>query len=139
MPPYENQSLHDMHALLQQFDTLNAGHAPEHLEMFEGLKKAVTNGYNAAANSEFAMHQLNRATDEEVILYEYSKKEKKEDALNLLLTSIEIRANYDELLKNMLKSPTFKSIIMNQWYSTRPITEQIQRDVFKNMKLEKQK
>ena len=33
MPTYENQSLHDMHALLQQFDTLKAGHAPEHLEM----------------------------------------------------------------------------------------------------------
>jgi hypothetical protein len=33
MPPYENQSLHDMHALLQQFDTLKAGHAPEHLEV----------------------------------------------------------------------------------------------------------
>ncbi len=37
MPPYQNDSLHDMHALMQQLDTLNAGHAPEHLEMFEGL------------------------------------------------------------------------------------------------------
>jgi hypothetical protein len=87
MPPYQNQSLNEMHALLQQFDTLNAGHAPEHLEMFEGLKKAVTNGYNAAANSEFAMHQSNRATDEEVILYEFSQNAKKEDALNLMLMS----------------------------------------------------
>jgi len=137
MPPYENQSLHDMHALLQQFDTLNAAHAPEHLEMFEGLKKAVTNGYSAAANSEFAMHQLNRATDEEVILYEFSQNAKKEDALNLMLMSDEIRANSDELLKGMLKSDKFKSIIMNQWYSNRPITEQIQREVFKNMKLAK--
>ena len=32
MPPYENRSLHDMHALMQQLDTLNAAHAPEHLE-----------------------------------------------------------------------------------------------------------
>jgi len=37
MPPYQNDSLHDMHALMQQLDTLNAAHAPEHLEMFEGL------------------------------------------------------------------------------------------------------
>ncbi len=33
MPPYQNESLHDMHALMQQFDTLNAGHAPYHLGM----------------------------------------------------------------------------------------------------------
>ena len=139
MPPYQNQSLNEMHALLQQFDTLNAGHAPEHLEMFEGLKKAVTNRYNAAANSEFAMHQLNRATDEEVILYEFSQNANKEDALNKMLMSNEIRANSDELLKGMLKSDQFKSIIMNQWYSNRPITEQIQREVFKNMKLANKK
>lgn len=39
MPPYENESLHDMHALMQQLDTLNAAHAPEHLEMFGMSKK----------------------------------------------------------------------------------------------------
>ena len=39
MPPYENESLHDMHALMQQLDTLNAAHAPEHLEMFSTKKK----------------------------------------------------------------------------------------------------
>ena len=32
MPPYENRNLRDMHALMQQLDTLNAAHAPEHLE-----------------------------------------------------------------------------------------------------------
>jgi hypothetical protein len=119
---------------------LNAGHAPDHLEMknpFSGVTKAVTDTYNAAANSEFTMHQLNRATDEEVILYEFSQKTNKEDALNLMLMSNEIRANSDEFLKHLLKSPKIKSIIMNQWYSNRPITEQIQRDVFKNMKLTK--
>ena len=57
MPPYENQSLHDMHALLQQFDTLNAAHAPEHLEWpsmpdlgitktLTGAKKAAEDTYN---------------------------------------------------------------------------------------------
>ena len=136
MPPYQNESLHDMHALIQQLDTLNSAHAPDHLEMmnpFSAVSKAVTDGYNAAANSDFAMHQLNRATDAEVILYEYSQKEKKEDALNLLLMSSEIRAKFDELLKDIVKSPTFKPIIMQEWYSTRPITEQIQRDVYKAM------
>jgi hypothetical protein len=39
MPPYENESLHDMHALMQQLDTLNAAHSPEHLEMFGRGKK----------------------------------------------------------------------------------------------------
>ncbi len=41
MPPYQNDSLHDMHALMQQLDTLNAAHAPEHLEMFEGVINAL--------------------------------------------------------------------------------------------------
>jgi hypothetical protein len=31
MPPYENESLHDMHALMQQLDTLNAGNTLDHL------------------------------------------------------------------------------------------------------------
>jgi hypothetical protein len=31
MPPYQNESLHDMHALMQQLDTLNAAHLPEYL------------------------------------------------------------------------------------------------------------
>jgi hypothetical protein len=47
--------------------------------------------------------------------------------------SSEIRAKFDELLKDMVKSPTFKPIIMQQWYSTRPITEQIQRQVYKEL------
>jgi hypothetical protein len=56
MPPYQNESLHDMHALMQQLDTLNAAHAPEHLEAGEwpkmpsipdvGFTKAVTKEYN---------------------------------------------------------------------------------------------
>ncbi len=43
MPPYQNESLHDMHALMQQLDTLNAGHAPEYLEM-PWSKKPPDNG-----------------------------------------------------------------------------------------------
>jgi hypothetical protein len=31
MPPYQNESLHDMHALMQQLDDLNAAHALDHL------------------------------------------------------------------------------------------------------------
>jgi len=31
MPSRENQDLHDMHALLQQMETLNSMHAPDHL------------------------------------------------------------------------------------------------------------
>jgi hypothetical protein len=30
MPPYQNESLHDMHALMQQLDTLNVKHDTEH-------------------------------------------------------------------------------------------------------------
>ena len=39
MPPYQNDSLHDMHALMQQLDTLNAAHAPDHLEMFNPFNR----------------------------------------------------------------------------------------------------
>ena len=114
MPPYQNESLHDMHALLQQLDTLNAMHSPDHLEMFEGLTKTVNN--IKKSGNDMVLSATNRATEEEVIVYEYSQKEKKEDILNLLLTSNAARSQYDELLKNMVKSPTWKKIIMNDWY-----------------------
>jgi hypothetical protein len=49
MPPYENQSLHEMHALLQQFDTLNAAHGPEYCEgRLQDAGKAVIAGAKAA-------------------------------------------------------------------------------------------
>ena len=58
MPPYQNESLHDMHALMQQLDTLNAGHAPEHLEWPSmpsmpdvGFTKAVKKAGKAAADT----------------------------------------------------------------------------------------
>ena len=130
MPPYRNESLHDMHGLLQQLDTLNAGHAPEHLEMFEGMTNAAKSMYKAG--NDMVLSNTNRATEEEVILYQYSKDEKKEDALNLLLMSSEIRAKFDELLKDMVKSPTFKPLIMKEWYST-GILETKQREVYAAM------
>jgi len=134
MSPYQNQSLNEMHALLQQFDTLNAGHAPEHLEMFEGLKKAVTNGYNAAANSEFAMHQLNRATDEEVILRKFSNKESVQQVIDmgLVINSAETRAELKHLMQIMLKSSTLKPIITQKLYPN-GIPETLQREIYAEM------
>ena len=130
MPPYQNESLHDMHALMQQLDTLNAGHAPEHLEMFEGMKNAAKSMYKKG--NDLVLSNTNRATEEEVILYEYSKDKQNEDNLNLLLMSGEIRAKFDELLKDMVKSPTFKTIIMNKWYP-QGIPETKQREVYAAM------
>ena len=55
MPSFKNESLKDMHALLQQLDALNAAHAPEHLEwvpdlgITDALKsagKTVSDAYN---------------------------------------------------------------------------------------------
>ena len=58
MPPYQNESLHDMHALMQQLDTLNAGHAPEHLEWPSmpsvpdfGITKKIKETAKAAADT----------------------------------------------------------------------------------------
>ena len=130
MPPYQNESLHDMHGLLQQLDTLNAGHAPEHLEMFEGMTNAAKSMYKAG--NDMVLSNTNRATEEEVILYEYSKDEKKEDKMNLMLMSGDIRAKFDELLKDMVKSPTFKPLIMKQWYPN-GIKEPLQRTVYAAM------
>jgi hypothetical protein len=130
MPPYENQSLHDMHALMQQLDTLNAAHAPEHLEMFEGMTNAAKSMYKAG--NDMVLSNTNRATEEEVILYEYSKHDKKEDKLNLLLMSSEIQAKFDELLKDMVKSSTFKPLIMKNWYP-KGIPETKQREVYAAM------
>ncbi len=63
MPPYQNESLHDMHALMQQLDTLNAGHAPEHLEMFEGMRDAVKNNKYAKKIADAAAAVSKKAGD----------------------------------------------------------------------------
>ena len=130
MPPYQNESLHDMHALLQQLDTLNAMHSPDHLEMFEGWTKNF-NKLKKSGN-DMVLSATNRATEEEVIVYEYSQTEKKEDMLNMLLMTTPARAQYDELLKNMVKSPTLKKIIMDEWYKS-GIDEPKQRSVYAKM------
>jgi hypothetical protein len=128
-----------MHALMQQLDTLNSAHAPDRLEMFEAFTKAGKNAYNAAANSEFTMHQLGRATDDEVILYEFSKKDHMTQIGDIgnIINSNEVRADLKHLLETMLKSSTLKPVIMQKWYANGPITEQLQRQVFKDMKAAK--
>jgi hypothetical protein len=45
MPPYENESLHDMHALMQQLDTLNAAHSPEYLAVGDDDKKPAKKSF----------------------------------------------------------------------------------------------
>ena len=131
MPPYQNENLHDMHGLLKQLDTLNAAHAPEHLDgMFDFVTKPANVIYKAGQDT--YTNATNRATEEEVIVYEYSKDVKKEDKMNLLLMSTEFRAKFDELLKDMVKSPTFKPLLMKEWYPD-GIKEPLQREVYAKM------
>ena len=132
MPPYENQSMHDMHGLLQQLDTLNAGHAPEHLEMFEGLKDAAKSMYKKG--NDLVLSNTNRATEEEVIVHEFSNTPdyKKKEQMELLLVSNEIRDKYTHLLEIMVKSSTLKPLIMKEWYPN-GIKEPLQRSVYAAM------
>ena len=53
MPAYENQSLRDMHGLLQELHSLNASHAPDHLEGWSimGAAKAATSAAKDLATS----------------------------------------------------------------------------------------
>jgi len=62
MPPYQNDSLHDMHALMQQLDTLNAAHAPEHQEV-KIFGKEVTLPSVSLPSNPFAK----KVTDQDVI------------------------------------------------------------------------
>ena len=62
MPPYENQSLHEMHALLQQFDTLNAAHGPEYCEgRFQDAGKAIIAKAKAAKEAAAAAAAATKA------------------------------------------------------------------------------
>ena len=145
MPPYENQSMHDMHGLLQQLDTLNAGHAPEHLEWpslpsIRDIKdqaragaKKVSDTANAASKKAQEMYN-GLASEEEVILHAFSNTpdEQKKEQMGLLLVSNEIRDKYTHLLEIMVKSPTFKPIIMQEWYPS-GIKEPLQREVYAKM------
>ena len=81
MPPYENQSMHDMHALMQQLDTLNAGHAPEHLEMWDslpdvGFDKAMKKAGKAAADT-YDKHVNGKDLDKEEQCKAYATTEPK--------------------------------------------------------------
>ncbi len=132
MPPYENRSMHDMHGLLQQLDTLNAGHAPEHLEMFEGMRDAAKSMYKKG--NDLVLSNTNRATEEEVIVHEFSNTpdDKKKKQMRLLLVSDEIKGQYNHLLEIMVKSSTLKPAIMKNWYPT-GIPETKQREVYAAM------
>ena len=132
MTPYQNESLHDMHGLLQQLDTLNAGHAPEHLEMFEGLKDAAKSMYKKG--NDLVLSNTNRATEEEVIVHEFSNTPdyKKKEQMGLLLVSNEIRDKYNHLLEIMVKSSTFKPLIMKEWHPN-GIPETLQKSVYAAM------
>ena len=142
MPPYENQSMHDMHGLLQQLDTLNAGHAPEHLEWpslpsIRDIKdqaragaKKVSDTANAASKKAQEMYN-GLASEEEVILHEFSTKDEAErkEVMGLLLVSNEIRDKYTHLLEIMVKSSTLKPAIMKNWYQN-GISETLQKKIY---------
>ena len=132
MPPYQNESLHDMHGLLQKLDTLNAVHAPEHLEMFSFLadaKNSATKAWN-----DHTLSTEKKATDEEVIVHLFLKNSDlvKKSQMQILLDSKQIQTKYDELLRDMLKSSTFKEAIMTLWYP-KGILEETRTTVYTDM------
>jgi hypothetical protein len=70
MPPYQNDSLHDMHALMQQLDTLNAAHEPEHLEMFEGLINKIKSTERGKKMMDGVTKLMGKDVDAEAVAYE---------------------------------------------------------------------
>ena len=142
MPPYQNKSSHDMHALMQQLHTLNAAHAPDRLEFtnpFAGMGKAGTDAGNAMYKK--GNDYLNsRASEEQVILHEFSKKDELKQLTDMtsLLGSNEIRAENKHLLEIMLTSAKLKPVIMQKWYPT-GISQELQKQIFQDMKLAKAK
>ena len=148
MPPYENQSMHDMHALLQQFETLNAAHAPEHLEWRLPTVKDVTDAGNAAANKvtgtiKSAKDAVNKkleqrdqsskklATDQEMIDYHLSLDvASKAEYLKLVIGRVDFPLA--DLLKMMSQSSVMKTAMLNTFY-TEAITDAKRADVYKAM------
>jgi hypothetical protein len=133
MPPYQNESLHDMHALIQQLDALNAAHAPEHLEWpslptYKDVKDAANAGakkvadtYNSAKDTvnkkmeERDQSSKKLATDQEMIDYHFSKDvPRKEDYLKLVIGSTNFPL--DDLLKMMSQSSVMKTAMLNTFY-----------------------
>jgi hypothetical protein len=146
MPPYENQSLYDMHALLQQFDTLNAAHAPEHLEMWsiQDMKDAASAGvkkvndvasaaYKKGSDTYTAANQKYNglATDQEMIDYYFSLDvERKADYLKLVIGTVDFPLA--DLLKMMSQSSVMKTAMLNTFYPE-AITKEKREEVYKAM------
>ena len=115
-----------MHGLLQQMDTLNAAHAPEHLDMFEGLINAGKSAFNAGNDMYKGL-----VSEEQVIVYEFSllPKDQQETKMETLLKSDAIK---NQLLQEMVKSSTLKPLIMKSWYAT-GIPEKLRKSVYDKM------
>ncbi len=122
-----------MHGLLQQMDTLNAAHAPEHLDMFEGLISAGKSAYNAGSDMYNGL-----VSEEQVIVYEFSLLTKEEQAkkMETLLKSDAIKTKYDQLLQEMVKSSTLKPQIMQSWYAA-GIPNTLRKSVYDKMNRKK--
>ena len=148
MPPYENQSMHDMHGLLQQLDTLNAAHAPEHLEWTMPTYKDVTDAASAAkkkisdtyaATKDSVNKKLEErdqsskklATDQEMIDYHFSMDvPRKAEYLKLVIGSVDFPL--DDLLKMMSQSSVMKTAMLNTFYPE-TITTEKRQEVYKAM------
>jgi hypothetical protein len=67
MPARQNQDLHDMHALLQQLDTLNSMHAPDHLEGWPSMPKMPDLGITKRINGAIAARKDQKERDADVM------------------------------------------------------------------------
>ena len=132
MPPYENQSMHDMHGLMQQLDTLNSAHAPEHLEWTMPTYKDVTDAASAAkkkisdtyaatkdtVNKKLeARDQTSKklATDQEMINYHFSQDPARQaDYLKLVMGSTNFPCT--DLFNMMSQSSVMKADMLAVWY-----------------------
>jgi hypothetical protein len=156
MPPYENQSMHDMHALIQQFDTLNAAHTPDHLDKWLPTYQDVKDAANAGAKkvsdtydstktavnkkiedrkessekkaTEKDQRTRQLATDQEMIDYRFSQDVPRQaEYLKLVIGSVNFPLA--DLLKMMSQSSVMKTAILNTWYPE-GISEEKRKQVY---------
>ena len=148
MPPYQNENLHDMHGLLKQLDTLNAAHAPEHLEMltpkmptYKDVKDAANAGAKKisdtyAATKDTVNKKLEErgqtskklATDQEMINYHFSSDVPRQaEYLKLVIGS----ANFPctDLFNMMSQSSVMKTGMLAVWYPE-GITDEKRTEVY---------
>ena len=125
MPPYQNDSLHDMHALMQQLDTLNAAHAPEHLEgIMDTMRKAIkgTTAGKAIADA-YDKHVNGKNISKEDMWHGYTTTEEKIIVLENTFTDIitAMRLNGDnawtpaeiDALKNNIQSSSKAKVLLD--------------------------